>query len=46
MNEKGPQADLAERAHLRSTILLAGHRQNGTVFTNTMKAWFKYQDWI
>jgi hypothetical protein len=44
--EKCPLADQAERAELCSTILLAGHRINGTTFTNTMKAWFNYQDWV
>jgi hypothetical protein len=46
VREKRPLADQAERAELCSTILLAGHRQNGTTLTNTMKAWFNYQDWV
>jgi hypothetical protein len=44
--EKRPQADQAERAELRLSILLTGHRMNGTTFTNTTKAWFNYQDWV
>jgi hypothetical protein len=46
IREKRPLADQAERAEQRSTILLASHRMNGTTFTNTMKAWFNYQDWV
>jgi hypothetical protein len=46
VREKFPLADQAERAELRSKILLAVHRQNGTTFTNTMEAWFHYQDWV
>jgi hypothetical protein len=43
---KRPLADQAERAEQRSTFLLTSHRMNGTTFTNTMKAWFNYQDWV
>jgi hypothetical protein len=46
VREKRPLADQVERAEQRSTILLAGHRMNGSTFTNTMKAWFNYQDWV
>jgi hypothetical protein len=46
VREKRPLADQAQRAELLSTILLAGHRMNGTTFTNSMKAWFNYQDWV
>jgi hypothetical protein len=46
VREKCPLADQAERVEQRSTILLASHRMNGTTFTNTMEAWFNYQDWV
>jgi hypothetical protein len=46
VKEKRPQADQAKRAELRSSILLANHRLNGTTFTNSMKAWFNYLNWV
>jgi hypothetical protein len=46
VREKRPLADQAERVEQHLTILLAGHRMSGSTFTNTMKAWFNYQDWV
>jgi hypothetical protein len=43
---KRPLADQAERVEKRLICLLANHRMNGTTFTNTMKEWFEYQDWV
>jgi hypothetical protein len=46
VREKRLLADQTERAEQRSTFLLTSQRMNGTTFTNTMKAWFNYQDWV
>jgi hypothetical protein len=46
VKEKRTQLSLTRKAELCTRILLAAHREGGHTFTKTMKAWYKYRDWI